>query len=483
MIAFVPTLVALVAEAAWIAVLADLLQAFVLRVPVLGLPAFLLAAVLGLAATRTLGPRLGERWPWTAVWLAAGAGAVGWLAAPEVRAILAERGIDGAGPALAANPGGWVAAVAFVRGVAHARLPADPRTIDTVLGLGVPGLALTAIVGGMVADPWRGRFLAEAQAGVMVFLVAGILALALSRLTLVGAGSGADWRRNPAWLALLLVLLAALAAAAVTTSLFAGPAIVMILGAALPTLLLLGFVVGFDRRSGRILAISVLIAAGIGTVLRAVGARPAVTPEVPGPSIPSQPDASSGTPIAIVLLVVFLLVAGVAVLVLARQWLRRPRAPEDELGEVRWIDRGELSERPASGRRGRAFHLGRPTPTDAVTAYRALLEELSSRAGVWREPGETPAEHAARLRRAGIGALSLDLLAADYGLARFGGVRLSAAEDRRGVRRWSLLRRRLTEAPVAALAAKGAGRVEEERPGDAEAPGRGPGARTRFRIG
>jgi hypothetical protein len=62
---------------------------------------------------------------------------------------------------------------------------------------------------------------------------------------------------------------------------------------------------------------------------------------------------------------------------------------------------------------------------------------------VRRDPSETPAEHARRLRGDGVGALSLDLLAADYALARFGGLGLGEREDRRAVGRWRQLRTRL----------------------------------------
>ena len=41
----------------------------------------------------------------------------------------------------------------------------------------------------------------------MLFLLAGITALAFARLGLVATGAAVDWRRNPAWLALLLLLL------------------------------------------------------------------------------------------------------------------------------------------------------------------------------------------------------------------------------------------------------------------------------------
>ena len=90
--------------------------------------------------------------------------------------------------------------------------------------------------------------------------------------------------------------------------------------------------------------------------------------------------------------------------------------------------------------------MGRRTePAGAAAAYVALVEDLDRHPTVRRERAETPAEHAARLRAAGRSGLSLDLLAADYALARYGEVELSAREDRRGIARWRALRRRLIE--------------------------------------
>jgi hypothetical protein len=103
-----------------------------------------------------------------------------------------------------------------------------------------------------------------------------------------------------------------------------------------------------------------------------------------------------------------------------------------------------------------------------VAAYRGLIEDLAPRMGVRREPGETPAEHAGRLRRAGVGALGLDLLAADYGLARFAGRELSEREEQRAIGRAAMLRRRLRPlpppTPVIPSAQAGARRTPEPVP-------------------
>ena len=438
----VPTVLALLAEAAWITIVAGMLQAFTLHPPTLGYPWFLLTACAGLLAARLLEARGVERAPTVIAVLAIATGAVGWLLAPDVREILATQGFGALGRAIAANIGGWLGALAFVRGVAHARLPADPYRIGNMLGIAIPGLAAIAILGGMVSEPSRGRFLAEAQGEAIVFLLAGIAALALARLGLVATGAAVDWRRNPAWVALLLVLLGATALLSVAVSVAAGPFIVMGLGALLTPLLVVGFFVGFDRRSVTILLLSVLgtvAAAAILQLFASNNANPPPTP--PSGGVPTDPAATATTPVVLGVLGIVLGIAVIAVLVLARLWLRRERDEEPDVPETREIDRGEWDDGMRPRRRGRFARRARPS--DAVAAYRALLEDLEGYPALRREPGETPVEHAARLRAAGRGDLALELLAADYGLARFGAVDLTPREHRRALARAAALRRRL----------------------------------------
>jgi hypothetical protein len=458
-------LLGLLAEAAWTSIVAGLVQALGAREPSPGIPAMFAAAFAGMVAARYLGLRLGARWPWLAGIATLGAGVAACLAVPEARAVLASRGIEGLGAALASHPGGWLAAVAFLRGIAYGGLLPDPVAAGRLLGLGVPGLALTAMAGGMAAEPWRGRFLDTAQGEVVVFLVAAILALALSRLAVVDGRPGVDWRRNPAWVALLVVLLLAVAAAAVSISLVAGPAIVALIGASMPLLAVLGLLVGFDRRSLRVLLTSLGMMTVLAIVISLVGARPASPAENTGTPIADVLGVDVPTPVAVAALVVLVLIAVIVVAALVRLWMARLAAHGDDLLETRWIDHGDVPGGPPRGRRRRRW-LGRPAPSDAVAAYRALLEDLASRPLVRREPGETPHEHAARLRRDGTGELALDLLAADYGLARFGGVGLSAVEERRAIRRAGRLRHTLTGAG----GGSSPGRSSSPGPGNAAPP-------------
>ena len=451
LLANVPVVIALVAEAAWIAVIAGLLEAFVLRPPVTGIAELFLAAAAGTVAARTIPPRVGEAWPAVAVALAAVVGLLGWLASAEVWSLLRAGGAGALGDALGANPGGWLAALAFVRGIAHARLPVDPARVGTVLAVAVPGLALAAVLGGMISEPARSAFLATAQLQVLVFLAASVLALALARLANVGRGARVDWRRNPAWLALAGALVLLTAGTAAWVALNAGQAIATAVAVITVPLLIVGFIVGFDRRSLRIVFISLAVVGVLGTILRVVA--PNGPPATPGP-IPLPPPApeSGADPVTTtglwVLAVVLALGVG-AVLVLARLWLRRTRSATPPDDEVRVIDRGGGIDGPPRPGRGSRFRR-RGRPADAVAAYRALLEDLDGRRPVAREPGETPAEHARRLRDEGHGTLGLELLAADYGLARFGGLALSDAETRRAIGRADRLRAALMRVPVEA---------------------------------
>jgi hypothetical protein len=288
----------------------------------------------------------------------------------------------------------------------------------------------------VVAEPFRGQFLADSIVAVILFATSVTLALALTRLAAVGADSGFDWWRNPTWVGLMAAFVLGAGALAIPASSVVAPAMAFVIGVSMGPLLLIGAVVGFNRRTVRLLAFAVIAVMALVAVMNALGGPlPAVeigarTPAGAEPSPPDQALAIGGG--------LLLIVAAVAIVLLARLWMRRLPLPEDDVRETRMIDRG--GERLRLGRRGRRR---RSEPADAATAYRALLDDLEERPGARREPSETPAEHARRLRTAGASDLRLDLLAADYSLARFAGITLSAREDRRAVARWRTLRRRL----------------------------------------
>jgi hypothetical protein len=128
---------------------------------------------------------------------------------------------------------------------------------------------------------------------------------------------------------------------------------------------------------------------------------------------------------------------------LSALWMRQALARgAEDVAEDRTIDHGaaDRPERPARRwlpqRRARA-------PTDAAGAYLAALGELRRDDDLERLADETPSEHARRLRGQGAAVRfgrALDLLAADYELARFGGRTLSGGEHRRALARWRRIR-------------------------------------------
>jgi hypothetical protein len=436
-VALAPVGLVVVAEAAWISVVGGLLQEFAFREPVLGIPAFVAFVVAGIVTARLVGRRLGDRWPVVALGLVVAAGALGWLASSIGSASLG----DGPAAAVAANPGGWIAGLALLRGFAHARLPLLEGSIARLLGLGVPGLAISAIVGGVIGEPFRGRFLADALGASIVFIIAATLALAFTRLSAIGGDAGFDWRRNPTWLGLTVGLLVLAVAAAVPLSVVAGTLIAAALTIALLPMLLIGLLLGFDRKVWRILALTLIVGVIPVILIRIFGGNPQ-TPAQPPAVATDQGQRSVVEQLLAMGFGWLLLVVGVVgILILAALWLDRARPPsEDPVDEVRTIDRGGGEVAPV--KRGRRFGR-RSDPVSAADAYVALVRDLDGHADVRRLAGETPAEHAARLRSVGQAAFSLDLLAADYALARYGDVDLPAREDRRAVGRWRSLRRTL----------------------------------------
>ena len=439
--AFAPVVLAVVAEAAWITVVAGLLQEYVLAYPTLELPVLAAAVALGAMTARLLGPRLGGRWPVSAAVLTIGVGAAGWLLAPDARMALGGGDLP---RALGIHPGGWLVGVAFLRGTAYARLPISEPRLARLLGVGIAGLALSAIAGGMISEPWRGRFLADALTGTTVFAASATLGLSLVRLSAIGDDAGFDWRRNPVWAVFVVALVLATAGLALPASRIAGPIVTLAVGAAIGPLMLIALVAGFTRKTVWVLAIVALIATGFVALVTLFGARPSGISVAPGGGAGGQPAPPPPPPEAVITgAVLALAVAMVAIIVLVRLWGRRQPLDDEAVREIRTIDRGEPSRAGPWQRHRR----GRPVPpADAVAAYRALVADLDGLPDLRREPAETPAEHAHRLRASGRASLSLDLLAADYALARFGDVALSPAEHQRAVGRWQALRGRLRQA-------------------------------------
>jgi hypothetical protein len=444
-----PVVLVILGEAAWISVVAGLLQEFALRDPVVGLPGMAAFVVAGVLLAAGLGPLLGRRWPAVAFGLVLGAASVGVLVSPAARAALAE----GAGPTVAANPGGLLAGLAVLRGFAHARLPLVEGTVTNLLAIGIPGLAVASALGGLIGDPYRTRFLDDAFLAAVVFVATSALALAFARIDAMGIDSGFDWRRNPVWLLFAVVAIGVAIAIALPLATMAGTIVSIVVPVAFGPMLVVGLASGFDRTARRLVLFFGSILIVIYVLVRLFGQQ--ASPGQPGGAGSSaQPPPSTFEQVVTIGLGGLLLAAAiVAVLVLTAVWMRRTPRRDEFPGETRTIDAS--GDGLAAHRRRRRF--GRwAKPMTAVEAYVALIDELARHAPVRREPAETPAAHAARLRAQGDAGLSLELLAADHALARYGGATLSVREDRRGVARWRLLRRNLADVAERRIKAKAA---------------------------
>ena len=206
-------------------------------------------------------------------------------------------------------------------------------------------------------------------------------------------------------------------------------------------------VTGVVLVAGGIVGVLVLVADVIVSVLRSL--LPAVSTTARPPAsrpVPTQqplPIVGSGSNDILEPIVTVALVIGLIALAwfFAHRWQgrRRGAGPGNAVTERRSIVldvRATLPSLPLPQRRTRLVG-----PKDALEAYPRLLDDWSSMPAQARRPTETPAAHAARLRADGAGAAALDLLVADFQLARFGAVPLTPAEDQRAVRRYHRLRR------------------------------------------
>jgi hypothetical protein len=435
----VPLLLVIAAEGAWISVLAGLVHEYALRDPVIGLPTFAGFVLAGALIANAVSHRLGPRWPRLALGLVAVGGVAGVLLASGARGALAASGYQGLGGAVGENPGGLLAGLAVLRGFGHAPRTLREDTVSRLLGGGILLIAFLALAGSLVADPWRSRFLADTLTACLVFVAAAILALALTRQRLIGLESHIDWPRNPAWVGLLVLVLGVALVLAVPLAAVAPQVIDVTLALALGPLLVAGMIAGWTRSSIRLAAFAFVVY----VLYTAFSPQLGGVPRAPAGSGlgASEQSARADQTMLVIGGGVLTVVAIIGILILVRLWMRQIATQPTDVDEVRTIDRGG----PAPARAARRLRLpfGR-APGDAVSAYRALLRDIEPVAAVRRAPAETPAEHARRLRAAGHAGLSLELLAADYSLVRFGGRRLTPREDRRAVNRWRRLRRPLS---------------------------------------
>src|SRR5512143_1262204 len=398
LLGLLPSTATAIAEGAWIAVVYGALQFGISgRAGALGPWAFIVIAASGMFLVR-VAPS-GPKHDGAVIGLVIATAAAGWLSDPAVRAVAA----DGRFDALATAGSGWLLGLAAWRGTRHR----DPLTDDTVVGSLlawiVPGLAIPWLLGS--GSSQHQAFVDAALPATLLFVAAGLIAVGLTRLEALGQLVGVDWRRNRAWVALLVGVVALM-------TLVAMPA-AWLLDASAETSArtLLGPAVAAADVVG---AIAAPIEDAIGGFLPGGSSAQPVYP--PG----GGPRSTLAIWIEAFVLSGLLVVLVGVLLVFYRIVTSEPRSgpPPPELQERQTVLSPPLPGGLGWMRLPRIAFRRESVPRTASQAYLAILDRLEGDERLRRAPSESPAAHARRLRAMGAGSLSLDLLAADFALER-----------------------------------------------------------------
>lgn len=442
------------AEGGWVAVVYLLVDAIARVDAPLGPAVFIVVAI----ATCLTAPRL-DRLAESRLTIIVGLLLIGAGLGVVVSAMAAAT-FAGRDPISAAvhDPGAVLLGLAALRGFIRAGAQRDPAQAARPFLVGLVGLALAWIFAGALSEPMRSAFRDAAVVPTIAFVIGGLASTGIASSALASTDGGFEPLANRSWLVALLGLALALGIAALPmgdglerlmAAIIAWPlTLPLLVFAAIVARLLVPTRRGALRRT-TLMTVGPFVALGILAVVAVIWPQ-----RNPGPT----PEESSGSGIGalepetpafnIILTILAVLVVAAVLLFLARAWRRN----------------AETADRSVADRRSHAFRnagtdtdggLGvadrlrrlvrRGRPTDAVTAYLAALRTIDRDDDLRRAPAETPAQHAHRLHGVGAGSLELDLLAADFELARWGGRRLSPAEDRRALGRLERFRTRMAE--------------------------------------
>ena len=144
--------------------------------------------------------------------LVLGAAVAGWVSDPAVRAIAADGELGG----LVTAGWGWLLGLAAWRGTRHRDPLTDDAVVGSLLTWIVPGLALPWLIGSGSSE--RQAFVDVALPATLLFVTAGLIAVGLTRLEALGQLVGVDWRRNRAWLSMLVGVVGLVALIAMPTA-------------------------------------------------------------------------------------------------------------------------------------------------------------------------------------------------------------------------------------------------------------------------
>jgi hypothetical protein len=431
----------IIAEAGWITVVYSALAVMAGHAaPILGPVEFALLVLAGVLVGWIGRPREGLGPVLLIVAVVAG-GALGWLASPEAREVLLNPA-----KALGIHLAGWMAGVAVLRGAIVNTGEKAAEEIERLIRIVPAGMALIWAYMAIAApkDLWL-DFAISAMWGTVAFLGASVVSIGLARLNVLHSGA-VDARQRRAWRWLVIAIGFGIVPVAVPIMVLSGMPLAAILTPVSGPLLLVGGLLVIPLQ-GIVWILSEIFrpfAGNIGAFLDQLAAR--LNGRQP---IKQEESELLGTLIGLGLWILTILLVLLAIFLFARWLLSRKRGWGQELDK----DSADVEHafvlppaEPAAARR-RGFRR-RGAPHDAVAAYMSALHELESHGEYARFDSETPAAHAARLRRMRApGAAQMARLAADYQLARYGERQITPAENARAVTRFQRLRR-LLRAPA-----------------------------------
>jgi Domain of unknown function (DUF4129) len=424
------------AEGSWLAVLYAALQAGGKEIPYLG--------PLELGALVGAGMAWGRRRRWTSPavealglpLLALLCGAFGWLLAPAVRVALSEGDLL---RALSLHVPGWLAALAFWRGVAH-RVRTDETPTEHLLarwavaGLAIPWLLGYAFAGGQLQDD----FAAAALVGTLFFIGSAFTALSLKRQEALHRSTGRDWRDDRTWLFMIIGMALVLTIGSVPLAAVLGIPARSLLGAIVVPLQT--FILLLVLLTAPVLLAAAVVAGWLGSMV------PAQAFHLPSFNLPHGEAGSD-----LVLIIVSVIVASIFVFeflaLLVLLWMVYGGRRKGDLSEQPFEERAIVQPLPDEDEPPPARAADRrrvPVSDEVSAAYLAALDALAID-GRWpRRANESPAAHLARIQAAGFGSGAFGRLAAAYQLVRYGGRSLPDRERARSRSRLDSIRAMLT---------------------------------------
>jgi hypothetical protein len=426
----------IIAEAGWITVLYSAASVIVNHAPpVLGPFEMAGFAAIG-ALIAAWGRSHEEMGPVVLIVAVMLGGVAGWLLSADARALLPDTAA-----AFPVHLVGWLAGVAVLRGALVSTGPRAAAQLESLMRTVPPALGIIWAYTTFAArqELWL-PFAITAMWGTVAFLSAALVGIGIARLNDLHADV-ADPRERRAWRWLVIGVGFGVVPIAIPVGILSGiPLSSMLSPVVGPAQWLIGLLV--IPLSFIVWILSEIlrpVAGPLGEFLDELQKR--MANRLP-------PDASEpntiGTILGLLVWILTIVVVLIAIFVFAQWLLKRNKGPLDELDSsahdiVRDIVIPVRDVKPATaGRRPRR----RGTPHDVVAAYVAALGEMEGDPTYARQPAETPAQHAARIRRAGAaGAPDLARLAAGYQLARYAARPISALENLRALGRFQRIRR------------------------------------------